>query len=58
MEEEETSIFKQIETSEQVPDSAKKAVMAELELLQNSTQVLEHFASNYFNTLGLIFNND
>lgn len=58
MEEEETSIFKQIETSEQVPDSAKKAVMAELELLQNSTQVLEHFASNYFNTLSLIFNND
>jgi hypothetical protein len=58
MEEEETNVFKQIETSEQVPDTAKKAVMAELELLQNSTQVVELFATNYFNTLGLIFNND
>jgi hypothetical protein len=58
MEEEETNIFKQMETLEQLPESAKKAVMAELELLQNSTQVLEHFATNYFNTLGLLFNND
>ena len=56
--EEETNIFNQMETLEQLPESAKKAVMAELELLQNSTQVLEHFAGNYFNILGLLFNND
>lgn len=55
---EQANVFKQIETDEHAPESAKKFVISELEVIQNSTQVLELFASNYFNTLGLIFIND
>jgi 16S rRNA G966 N2-methylase RsmD len=45
------NVFDQIETIELPSADAKKAVFSELEFLQNSAQVLELFAGNYFKTL-------
>ncbi len=51
-----SNIFSEIETKEHPSEGAKKAVMSELEFLQNSAQVLELFAGNYFKTLASALN--
>jgi hypothetical protein len=56
METEEENIFQKLETTESPSNDIKNAVFSELELLQNSSKLIEHFAGNYFKSLIEIFN--
>lgn len=55
---EEKDVFKEIETDEKPSSEAKKNIISEIEIIQNSAQVLELFATNYLNTLGSLFINE
>jgi hypothetical protein len=57
-EEQDRSIFNEIETQLTAPENVKKAVFSELEFLQNTSQVVEHFAGNYFNILVSVLSKD
>jgi hypothetical protein len=51
MEEENLNIFSKIETTESPSSNLKEAVFSELEIIQNASQVIEHFLGHYFNVL-------
>jgi len=51
MENQEINIFKEIETKEHPSTDVKKAVITELEVIQNASHVLDLYIGKYFNTL-------
>jgi hypothetical protein len=51
MEGQESNIFKDIETTEHPSDETKKAVLTELEFIQNASQVMDLFVGKYIDTL-------
>jgi hypothetical protein len=55
MENQKENIFDKIETKEVPSGNVKDAVLSDLELIQNSSQLVEHFFGHYFNTLLEIF---
>ena len=45
------TIFKELESNEQVPEYLKTALVSEVDTIRNSMQVVSHFTEYFLNTL-------